>query len=97
MSTRKQIDKEKKYYLNKELKEYMETINDLTADEKKALRKWVSSGCSVYNNPYYISDERGVTMDYIKAIRLCDDDFWDDLKNFQNDHCSVEEEYENTF
>jgi hypothetical protein len=93
MSTEKSTDKEVKYILNKELKKYMETVKDLTADEKKKLRKWVSSGHSVYDNPYDMCDERGEAMDYIKAIRLCEEDFWDDFEIYQNYHFSVKKGY----
>lgn len=43
------IDKERKAYLRKELKEF-EKNNPMTDDERKALREWVNEGNSVYEN-----------------------------------------------
>jgi hypothetical protein len=39
--------------LRRELKEYLVTISDLTADEHKELHEWVADGNSVYDNGYY--------------------------------------------
>jgi hypothetical protein len=62
----------------------MRTIVDLTAEEKKALRNWVAYGNSVYENPYEICDEHGMTMDYIKAIRCYDETSFRELMDAQN-------------
>ena len=67
------IDKELKALLRKELKEYEQTIGDLTPDERKDLREWVKTGRSVYDNPWYISMGNGWPIDYIKASRIFDE------------------------
>ena len=59
--------------LNHDLNEYIIENGNLTAAEKKNLRKWVASGNSVYTNPFEISDERGYPMDYIEALRINDE------------------------
>jgi len=59
--------------LRRELKEYLATISDLTADERKELREWVAEGNSVYGNGYYMCDGNGDPMDYITAERTVTD------------------------
>ena len=66
-------DKCKKAYLRKELREYILTVGYITDDEKKGLYEWVASGNSVYDNPYYYSDERGNPMDYISTMRVVEE------------------------
>jgi len=67
------IDKELRDLLRKELKEYEQTIGDLTPDEREELREWVKMGRSVYDNPWYISMGNGWPIDYIKASRIFDE------------------------
>jgi len=67
------LDKELRDLLRKELKEYEQTIGDLTHDEQKELREWIKKGRSVYDNPWYISMENGWPMDYIEASRTIDE------------------------
>lgn len=43
------IEKDRKAYLKKELKEF-EAKHQLTNDERKALHEWVNAGNSVYDN-----------------------------------------------
>jgi hypothetical protein len=59
-----------KAYLREELKEYMRTIGDVTAEERINIRKWVLDGNSVYNNPYSLYEESGGLMDFIKGHRI---------------------------
>ena len=67
------LDKELRDLLRKELREYEQTIGDLTPDERKELREWIKKGRSVYDNPWYISMENGWPMDYIEASRTFDE------------------------
>jgi len=67
------LDKELRDLLRKELKEYEQTITDLTPDEHKELREWIKKGRSVYDNPWYVSMGNGWPMDYIKASRTIDE------------------------
>jgi len=65
--------KEHKSDLCKELKSYEAEIEDLTDEERKDLHEWVADGNSVYDNPYYMSEDNGKPMDYIEAIRITAD------------------------
>ena len=67
------LDKEIRDLLQKELKGYVQTIGDLTHDERKELREWINKGRSVFDNPWYISMENGWPMDYIEASRTFDE------------------------
>jgi len=67
------LDKERRDLLRKELREYEQTIGDLTPDERKELREWIKTGRSVYDNPWYISMGNGWPLDYIKASRTFDE------------------------
>jgi len=55
-----------------EMKEY-EATKRLKPDERKRLRKWVSDGNSVFDNPYLMTDDSGRPLDYINAIRITAD------------------------
>ena len=58
---------------NNEIKDYIGTINNITADEKKGLREWIACGGSIYDNPFGLCDEHGRQFDYVNAIRLAED------------------------
>ena len=62
-------NKEKKEYTRSELNGYVKKIGKISKEEKEELKKWSNSGNSVYENPYYMSDDDGIPMDYITAIR----------------------------
>jgi len=57
----------------RELREYLETVGDITAEEKKGLRKWIAAGYSVYDNPYSLYYGSGFPMDYIEGVRTGND------------------------
>jgi len=59
--------------LHRELKEYEAELDDLTAEEREDLHKWVADGNSPYNNGWYICCEYGHPMDYIAAERVIED------------------------
>jgi len=59
-----------KAYLREELKEYLRTIGDITAEEIIDIRKWVLDGNSVYDNPYSLYNESGCLMDFINGYRI---------------------------
>ena len=70
---------------------YLLTVDNITDDETRDLKKWVADGRSVYDNPCLISDESGRPMDFINACRLdveMSEDlppfFWDDLDDADN-------------
>ena len=66
-------EKSRKDYLRMELKEYMQVNEGMTKSEMNDLCEWVASGNSVYDNPYFCSDDSGRPMDYISAIRFNDE------------------------
>jgi len=62
----------KQAYLKREAADYMKTI-DLSPAERQELLIWIKDSNSVYENPWYLADESGQTMDYISAMRAGDD------------------------
>ena len=69
----KELKKDIKVILKKQLQEYEKSFNDITSDERKNLRKWVALRYSVYDNPYLFYAESGCLMDYINADRIHND------------------------
>ena len=65
--------KEFKALLRMELRTYEAAIDDMTADERKNLRKWVADGNSVHDNPFELYEESGCLMDYIEGYRIGED------------------------
>jgi hypothetical protein len=49
---------------------YIETFNDMAADEKDGLREWMANGRSVNSNGNYIYAENGCLLDFIEAGRV---------------------------
>lgn len=62
------IDKEKRNFLRKELKEY-EKVTPMTEEERTALREWVNRGYSVHENRSMASYEGGRPMDFLDVYR----------------------------
>ena len=75
--------------LQLELKQYEETRRDITPVERRQLRKWVSSGNSVNDNPGAICGEDGCPMDFITAYRFEYESFLD-FNNRPNLKCSTD-------
>jgi len=77
MKKTRTLDKSRKDFLHRQLKEYEAEIGIMTEDERKELHEWVATGNSVHDNPYYIYGEDGHPMNYINAIRynkeLCEE------------------------
>jgi hypothetical protein len=90
MSTKKTDANEANRLCPYELNEYMKKYIDLTPDERMGLYDWAAKGYSVYDNPYDICDEHGVTMDFIKAIRVYAEMLLDDSTDAQNKYCKRE-------
>ena len=63
----------------KALLEEYETIKmkypDLTKDEVRSLKHWISEGHSPFSNPDSICDENGVYSDFVYASRILDEAF----------------------
>jgi hypothetical protein len=87
------LDKELRDLLRKELKEYEQTISDLTSDERKELREWIKKGRSVYDNPWYISMGNGWPLDYIKASRTFDE-ILNNPELYDTEDCTASSAYE---
>ena len=56
----------------RDMRHYLKQFPDATPEEKKALRRWVNSGHSPYENGDYIVNDDGGPMDFINALR-----FWE--------------------
>ena len=55
----------KEALLQHEATEYM-TYLVITETERQELLDWVQSGRSVHDNPWYMADEHGRPMDYVR-------------------------------
>lgn len=62
------ISKEKRQFLNRELREY-EKVTPMTEEERKALREWVHAGNSVHENRAMDFYENGRPIDFLDAYR----------------------------
>ena len=76
--------------LKKELREYLETIGDISEDERSGLLEWVGSGNSVYDNPGCLCDEGGRPLDYIDGIRICESLYEDHVKGLLDKESEAE-------
>ena len=54
--------------LQREAAEYMAHM-EITQTERQELLDWVHGRRSVYDNPWYMADECGRSMDFISAMR----------------------------
>jgi len=72
ISALRKCERAYKKELRKELKDYERTATDLTDEERKDLREWVTGGNSVYYNPYEMCDDNGRHLDYIEAVRTAE-------------------------
>lgn len=66
-------DENIKGFLRRQLREYENRIGNMTANERRELRKWVSDGNSPYDNPNQIYTDDGISMDYIQGCRTVED------------------------
>ena len=73
LTTVEYTKKESNALQRRELKNYEAEIDDITAEEREGLHKWVADGYSPYENPCLFCDGDGYTMDYIHAIRIGED------------------------
>ena len=60
---------------------YLKQFPDATPEEKKALRSWVRSGHSPYENGDFIATESGGPMDFINALRFLEYEYQEYLKD----------------
>lgn len=70
MRFNRNVPKENREYLRKELKKYETEFDDMTVAEKDALYKWVASGRSPYDNGDYVCYGGGYPVDFVSALRM---------------------------
>jgi hypothetical protein len=57
---------------------YVKAFDDVADDEMRQLCDWVAKGHSVFSNPCYICDDKGLQVDFINGCRA-DDEMREDL------------------
>lgn len=62
----------KKAKLKRESDIYIQTFNISPAERQKLLA-WIQDGNSAYDNPWFMTDERGCPIDYVSAVREVND------------------------
>lgn len=66
----------------RDMRQYLkQQFPDATPEEKKALRSWVRSGHSPFENGWYIAAESGRPMDFISAMRFLEEEYQEYLKD----------------
>ena len=65
----------------REMRSYLKRFPDATSEEKQALRRWVNSGHSPYENGDYIVNDDGGPMDFISALRFWEAEYQEYLKD----------------
>ena len=63
------------------MSQYLKLFPDATPEEKSALRSWVRSGHSPYENGDFIATDSGGPMDFINARRFQEELYQEYLKN----------------
>ena len=64
-----------------DMRSYLKQFPDATPEEKKALRSWVRSSHSPYENGDFIATKSGGPMDFINALRFLEDEYQEYLKD----------------
>ena len=64
-----------------EMRAYLKDFLDATSEERQALREWVKSGHSPYDNGDYVATESGGPMDFINARRFLEDEYQEYLED----------------
>jgi hypothetical protein len=66
-----QLRKERGVYLKREAAAYLKA-NDMTPEERHDLFAWIQGGESVHDNPWLMTDDDGIPMDYLSAMRVAE-------------------------
>jgi len=74
----------------RDMHSYLKRFPYVTPEENKALRSWVRSGHSPYENGDFIATETGNPMDFINALRFLEDEYLECLKNPEDYRASPE-------
>ena len=77
----KEWEAEQQRALKREMQFYLKQFPDATPEEKRALRRWVNSGRSPYENGDYVVNDDGGPMDFIHALRFLEDEYQEYLKD----------------
>lgn len=64
----------------RDMRNYLKQFPDATQEEKNALRNWVRSGHSPYENGAYIANDSGGPMDFINAQRFLEEEYLSYIK-----------------
>ena len=81
----------------RDMRSYLKQFPDATQQEKRALRSWVRSGHSPYENGDYIANESGEPMDFINASRCMEELYQEYLKDPEGFCRQVEEQRVNIY
>ncbi|MCR4884463.1 MAG: hypothetical protein K6A68_12880 [Clostridiales bacterium] len=66
----------------RDMRKYLkQQFPDATPEEKNALRSWVRSGHSPFENGWYVATESGGPMDFISAMRFLEEEYQEYLKD----------------
>lgn len=66
----------------RDMRKYLkQKFPDATLEEKKALRIWVRSGHSLFENGWYVVTDFGGPMDFISAMRFLEEEYQKYLKD----------------
>ena len=80
----------------RDMRKYLkQQFPDATPEEKKALRSWVRSGHSPFENGWYVVTDSGGPMDFISAIRFLEEEYQEYLKNPEGYRGHPDEQPEN--
>ena len=80
----------------RDMRKYLkQQFPDATPEEKKALRSWVRSGHSPFENGWYVATESGGPMDFISAMRFLEEEYQEFLKDPEGYRGHPDEQPEN--
>ncbi len=67
-----QLRKERRALVKREAAAYLKE-NDMTPTERQEVLEWIKSGKSVRSNPWLMSEDDGIPMDYLSAMRAAEE------------------------
>ncbi len=72
MNIATQLRKERRALLKREAAAYLKA-NNMTSEERQDLLEWIKGGESVRDNPWLMTDDDGIPMDYLSSMRAAED------------------------
>ena len=80
----------------RDMRKYLkQQFPDATPEEKNALRSWVRSGHSPFENGWYVVTDSGGPMDFISAMRFLEEEYKEYLKDPEGYRGHPDEQPEN--